>query len=81
MLNFNCDISFYFINLLKSLEFLEINKKHLSCSYGDALALVASGRVNVKPLITHNFKIEETVKAFDTSKSPNSGAIKVMIHL
>ncbi|XP_033226375.1 sorbitol dehydrogenase-like [Belonocnema kinseyi] len=49
--------------------------------YADALALVASGKVNVKPLITHNFKIEETVKAFDTSKSPESGAIKVMIHL
>lgn len=50
------------------------------CSYADALDLVASGKINVKPLITHNFKLEETVKAFDTSKSGQDGVIKVMIH-
>ncbi|XP_008555965.1 sorbitol dehydrogenase [Microplitis demolitor] len=48
--------------------------------YPDALALIASGKVNVKPLITHNFKMEQTVDAFDAAKSPTSGAIKVMIH-
>ena len=48
--------------------------------YADALDLVASGKINVKPLITHNFKLEETVKAFDTSKSGQGGVIKVMIH-
>ncbi|EZA47058.1 hypothetical protein DMN91_000736 [Ooceraea biroi] len=48
--------------------------------YGDALELVASGKVNVKPLITHNYKIEETKQAFETSKTGAGGAIKVMIH-
>ncbi|XP_076664373.1 sorbitol dehydrogenase [Andrena cerasifolii] len=48
--------------------------------YADALDLVATGKLNVKPLITHNFKLEETVKAFDTSKSGQDGVIKVMIH-
>lgn len=48
--------------------------------YGDALELVASGKVNVKPLITHNYKIEETKKAFETSRTGAGGAIKVMIH-
>ncbi|KAK7582753.1 hypothetical protein V9T40_014198 [Parthenolecanium corni] len=48
--------------------------------YPDALAMVASGQVNVKPLVTHKFKIEETVKAFETAFDSSSGAIKVMIY-
>ncbi|XP_076179459.1 sorbitol dehydrogenase isoform X2 [Ptiloglossa arizonensis] len=48
--------------------------------YGDALELVASRKIDVKPLITHNFKMEKTVAAFDTSKSGRGDVIKVMIH-
>lgn len=48
--------------------------------YADALDLLASGKINVKPLITHNYKLEDTVKAFETSKSGHSDVIKVMIH-
>ncbi|XP_043465405.1 sorbitol dehydrogenase-like [Leptopilina heterotoma] len=48
--------------------------------YKDALDLVASGKINVKPLITHNFKIEETKKAFEAAMTPECKAIKVMIH-
>ncbi|XP_011873891.1 PREDICTED: sorbitol dehydrogenase [Vollenhovia emeryi] len=48
--------------------------------YSDALRLVASGKVDVKPLITHNYKIEETKQAFETSRTGAGGAIKVMIH-
>ncbi|XP_024941339.1 sorbitol dehydrogenase isoform X2 [Cephus cinctus] len=48
--------------------------------YADALSLVATGKVNVKPLITHNYKIEETREAFETAKTGRGGAIKVMIH-
>lgn len=48
--------------------------------YADALELLASKKINVKPLITHNYKIEETVAAFDKAKSGESGIIKVMIH-
>ncbi|XP_030376126.1 sorbitol dehydrogenase [Scaptodrosophila lebanonensis] len=49
--------------------------------YPAALALVASGKVNVKRLVTHHFDITETAKAFDTARSRASGAIKVMIHV
>ena len=52
----------------------------IPCSYPRALALVASGAVNVKPLITHNFKLEQTLEAFETSRTGAGGAIKVMIH-
>ena len=41
--------------------------------------MVASGAVNVKPLVTHHFPLEEAVKAFDTSKTAADGAVKVMV--
>jgi len=53
--------------------------RYANC-YPAALALVASGKVNVKKLITHNFKLEETLQAFETSRTGAGGAIKVMIH-
>ena len=52
----------------------------VSFSYPTALALVASGAVNVKPLITHHFKLEQSLEAFETSRTGAGGAIKVMIH-
>ncbi|XP_055855585.1 sorbitol dehydrogenase [Episyrphus balteatus] len=48
--------------------------------YPTALALVASGKVDVKRLVTHHFDITETAKAFETSRYGHGGAIKVMIH-
>lgn len=48
--------------------------------YKSALAMVASGTVNVKRLVTHHFDITETVEAFRVSRYGVDGAIKVMIH-
>jgi len=47
--------------------------------YPTAISMVASGSVNVKPLITHRFKLEETLQAFETAKTGAGGAIKVII--
>lgn len=52
--------------------------RYANC-YPTAIAMVASGKVDVKPLITHRFTLEETLKAFETSKTGEGGAIKVMI--
>lgn len=49
--------------------------------YAAALSLVASGKIDVKRLITHHFNIEETAEAFNTSRHGLGGAIKVMIHV
>jgi len=48
--------------------------------YPAALDLVASGKINVKRLVTHHFDITETAAAFDASRYGRDGAIKVMIH-
>lgn len=50
--------------------------RYVNC-YPTALAMVASGKVNVKPLITHRFTLENSVKAFETTL--RGEGIKVMI--
>ena len=47
--------------------------------YPTALAMIASGKVDVKPLITHRFTLEQTLEAFETAKTGAGNAIKVMI--
>ncbi|XP_062510275.1 sorbitol dehydrogenase-like [Corticium candelabrum] len=47
--------------------------------YPTALEMVASGAVDVKPLVTHHYELEQTLDAFKTANNPTSGAIKVMI--
>jgi len=50
--------------------------RYVNC-YPTALAMVASGKVNVKPLITHKFTLEESIKAFEAAK--RGEGIKIMI--
>jgi len=52
--------------------------RYANC-YPTALSLVASGQVNVKPLVTHRFALEDSVKAFETARTGADNAIKVMI--
>lgn len=42
-----------------------------------AVAMLASGKIDVKPMITHNFTLEETLKAFEMAKS--GAGVKVII--
>lgn len=48
--------------------------------YPAALALVASGKINVKKFITHHFDITETEKAFHYARNGLEGAVKIIIH-
>ncbi|XP_055342752.1 sorbitol dehydrogenase-like [Paramacrobiotus metropolitanus] len=52
--------------------------RYVNC-YPAALEMVASGRVNVKPLVTHRYSLEQTLEAFETARTGAGGAIKVMI--
>lgn len=47
--------------------------------FTEGIDLLASGRVNVDPMITHRFPIDQGVEAFRVAESKEGGAIKVMI--
>uniref|UniRef100_A0A667X689 Sorbitol dehydrogenase n=1 Tax=Myripristis murdjan TaxID=586833 RepID=A0A667X689_9TELE len=42
-----------------------------------AIAMLASGKVNVKPLVTHRFPLEQAVQAFETTRQGQG--VKVML--
>jgi L-iditol 2-dehydrogenase len=44
-----------------------------------AIPLMADGRINLKPLITHTFPLDEINSAFDTFTGRVGGAIKVIV--
>ena len=48
-------------------------------SYPTAISMVASGQVDVKPLVTHRFTLEDSLRAFETAHTGAGGAIKVVI--
>ncbi len=46
--------------------------------YGDALEVVATGKINTAPLVTHVFPLDEITAAFEMQGDPDE-AIKVMV--
>lgn len=48
-------------------------------SFPLALEMVANGRIDVKPLVTHRFKLEDARKAFETARQGADNAVKVII--
>ena len=49
--------------------------------YPRVLALMGSGKVNVRPLITDTFPFEESVEAFDFARNMPTSSVKVQITL
>ncbi len=40
---------------------------------------MAGGLINLKPLVTHRFALEDAIDAFNVAADPAQGAIKVQI--
>lgn len=47
--------------------------------YERSLELVRSGRVDLDPLVTHRFSLDEIEEAFATAAAKSGGAIKVVV--
>jgi len=46
--------------------------------YQNALEMISTGRINVKPLITHRFTLEQTLDAYNAAMG--GSGIKIMIN-
>jgi D-xylulose reductase len=49
--------------------------------YPRALALLGSGKINVKPLITDRYKFADAIKAFDYAANPQPRSVKTVIEM
>lgn len=49
--------------------------------YPKALALMASGQIDAKRIVTHHFKLQDVKTAFEVAESGAGGAIKVMFDI
>lgn len=45
----------------------------------EAFENITNGKINLDPIITHHFKLNDIKKAFETANDPTSGAIKILI--
>lgn len=49
--------------------------------YPRAVALLASGKTNIKPLITDKYKFKDAVKAYEYAANPKPTSVKVVIEM
>ncbi|WP_225773353.1 NAD(P)-dependent alcohol dehydrogenase [Inquilinus sp. Marseille-Q2685] len=49
--------------------------------YDRAIAMIASGKVDLKPLVTHTYGFEDSIKAFERAAEGRPGDVKLQIKL
>lgn len=50
-------------------------------NWSDVIALVEQGRLNLKPLITHRFSLEEAARAYESARNQSDGLVKAVLQL
>jgi L-iditol 2-dehydrogenase len=69
------------INLMRRNELRILNVRRQNNCVEPAIELIASRRVDVRPLITHHFSMEETTQAFDLVSTRRDGVLKAIIRI
>jgi L-iditol 2-dehydrogenase len=69
------------IHTLRRKELTIKNVRRQNECMADAIELVAGGKVNINPLITHHFSLAEAKAAFDLVAGYRDGVIKALIHI
>lgn len=68
------------MDMMRRKEIIVINVRRQNHCVEEAIDLVKSGKTDVEGMVTHNFSLEETAKAFDMVEGYKDGVIKAMIH-
>ena len=69
------------INLMRRNELRILNVRRQNECVELAIELVASGRVDVMPLVTHHFSLEESARAFELVSARSDGVVKAIIRI
>jgi L-iditol 2-dehydrogenase len=69
------------INLLRRNELRILNVRRQNECVDRAIELIASGRVDVRPLVTHHFRMEDTARAFELVSARSGGVVKAIIRI
>jgi len=69
------------IDLLRRREIRIQNIRRQNHCVQPAIDMVASGKVDVMPMVTHHFDLGRTKEAFDLVADYRDGVVKAMIHL
>jgi threonine dehydrogenase-like Zn-dependent dehydrogenase len=69
------------IALLRRNELRILNVRRQNLCMERAIELIASGRVDVKPLVTHHFRMEDTARAFELVSARADGVVKTIIRI
>lgn len=69
------------INLLRRNELRILNVRRQNECVEQAVELIATGRVDVAPLITHHFSLEDAAHAFDLVSTRSGGVVKAIIRV
>jgi len=69
------------INLLRRNELRILNVRRQNQCVERAIELIASGRVDVRPLVTHHFRLDETARAFELVSARSDGVVKAIIRI
>lgn len=64
----------------KQLSYLGVSG-YTGAQFGTTLELMQAGKINVAPLITHRFALDDYQAAFETSEKRKNGAIKVIFEI
>jgi threonine dehydrogenase-like Zn-dependent dehydrogenase len=69
------------IALLRRHELRILNVRRQNACVERAIELIARGRINVTPLVTHHFRMEETARAFELVSARSDGVVKAIIRI
>jgi L-iditol 2-dehydrogenase len=69
------------ISYIRRNELRILNVRRQNECVESAIELISSGRVDVGPLVTHHFPLEETARAFEMVRSRSDGVVKAMIRI
>ena len=65
--------------IAKGLEYQTVHR--YSHQYEPSIRLLGSGKIDVKPMITHTFKFEESVEAFERAAEHRPTDVKLQIKI